>query len=32
VSDVQDFAWGRVVFFADPDGNAWAVQQIVAPA
>jgi hypothetical protein len=21
-------AWGRFVFFADPDGNKWAVQQI----
>ena len=28
VSDVQDFPWGRFVFFHDPDGNAWAVQQI----
>jgi catechol 2,3-dioxygenase-like lactoylglutathione lyase family enzyme len=28
VSDVQDFPWGRFVFFTDPDGNAWAVQQI----
>ena len=28
VSDVQDFPWGRFVFFADPDGNGWAVQQI----
>ena len=28
VSDVQDFPWGRFVFFSDPDGNAWAVQQI----
>ena len=28
VSDVQDFPWGRFVFFADPDGNAWALQQI----
>jgi catechol 2,3-dioxygenase-like lactoylglutathione lyase family enzyme len=28
VSDVQDFDWGRFVFFADPDGNAWAVQQL----
>jgi catechol 2,3-dioxygenase-like lactoylglutathione lyase family enzyme len=27
--DVQDFPWGRFVFFADPDGNKWAVQQIV---
>jgi catechol 2,3-dioxygenase-like lactoylglutathione lyase family enzyme len=32
VSDVQDFPWGRFVFFADPDGNAWAIQQIVRPA
>jgi catechol 2,3-dioxygenase-like lactoylglutathione lyase family enzyme len=31
VSDVQDFPWGRFVFFQDPDGNAWAVQQIVRP-
>ena len=28
VSPVQDFPWGRFVFFADPDGNGWAVQQI----
>ena len=26
--EVQDFAWGSFVFFADPDGNQWAVQQI----
>jgi predicted enzyme related to lactoylglutathione lyase len=31
VSDVQDFPWGRFVFFADPDGNKWAVQEIVVP-
>jgi catechol 2,3-dioxygenase-like lactoylglutathione lyase family enzyme len=28
VSDVQDFQWGRFVFFSDPDGNGWAVQQL----
>jgi catechol 2,3-dioxygenase-like lactoylglutathione lyase family enzyme len=28
VGDVQDFPWGRFVFFTDPDGNGWAVQQI----
>jgi predicted enzyme related to lactoylglutathione lyase len=28
VSDVQDFPWGRFVFFTDPDGNGWAVQQL----
>jgi predicted enzyme related to lactoylglutathione lyase len=31
VSDVQDFPWGRFVFFQDPDGNEWSVQQIVRP-
>jgi predicted enzyme related to lactoylglutathione lyase len=29
VGEVQDFPWGRFVFFKDPDGNGWAVQQIV---
>jgi predicted enzyme related to lactoylglutathione lyase len=29
VSPVQDFPWGRFVFFSDPDGNGWAVQQLV---
>jgi predicted enzyme related to lactoylglutathione lyase len=28
VGEVQDFPWGRFVFFADPDGNRWAVQEI----
>jgi predicted enzyme related to lactoylglutathione lyase len=28
VSEIQDLGWGRFVFFADPDGNKWAVQQI----
>jgi catechol 2,3-dioxygenase-like lactoylglutathione lyase family enzyme len=28
VSDVQDLDWGRFVFFADPDGNKWALQQL----
>jgi catechol 2,3-dioxygenase-like lactoylglutathione lyase family enzyme len=28
VSDVQEFPWGRFVFFADPDGNRWSVQEI----
>jgi catechol 2,3-dioxygenase-like lactoylglutathione lyase family enzyme len=28
VSEVQDFPWGRFVFFSDPDGNRWAVQQL----
>jgi catechol 2,3-dioxygenase-like lactoylglutathione lyase family enzyme len=28
VSDVQEFPWGSFVFFKDPDGNGWAVQQL----
>ena len=28
VGEVQVFPWGSFVFFADPDGNRWAVQQI----
>jgi catechol 2,3-dioxygenase-like lactoylglutathione lyase family enzyme len=28
VSEVQDFPWGRFVYFSDPDGNAWSVQQL----
>jgi catechol 2,3-dioxygenase-like lactoylglutathione lyase family enzyme len=28
VSDVQEFPWGSFVFFSDPDGNGWALQQI----
>jgi predicted enzyme related to lactoylglutathione lyase len=28
VSEVQDFPWGSFVFFSDPDGNGWALQQL----
>jgi catechol 2,3-dioxygenase-like lactoylglutathione lyase family enzyme len=28
VGEVQEFDWGRFVFFADPDGNAWSVQDL----
>ena len=27
-SEVQVFPWGSFVFFSDPDGNGWAVQQL----
>jgi predicted enzyme related to lactoylglutathione lyase len=27
VSEVQEFPWGRFVFFSDPDGNTWSVQE-----
>jgi predicted enzyme related to lactoylglutathione lyase len=30
VSDVQEFPWGRFVFFSDPDGNRWSVQELPA--
>jgi predicted enzyme related to lactoylglutathione lyase len=29
VSEVQDFPWGRFVYFSDPDGNLWSLQAIV---
>jgi predicted enzyme related to lactoylglutathione lyase len=28
VTDVEEFPWGSFVFFSDPDGNRWAVQQL----
>ena len=28
VSEVREFPWGRFLFFNDPDGNGWAVQQL----
>jgi catechol 2,3-dioxygenase-like lactoylglutathione lyase family enzyme len=28
VSDIDDQPWGRFVFFSDPDGNRWALQQL----
>jgi predicted enzyme related to lactoylglutathione lyase len=28
VSEIQDLDWGRFVFFSDPDGNSWALQQL----
>jgi catechol 2,3-dioxygenase-like lactoylglutathione lyase family enzyme len=30
VGDVEDHPWGRFVYFSDPDGNGWAVQEIPA--
>jgi predicted enzyme related to lactoylglutathione lyase len=31
-SEVQEFPWGRFVFFKDPDGNGWSVQEIQRPS
>jgi predicted enzyme related to lactoylglutathione lyase len=28
VGDVQVFPWGSFLFFKDPDGNGWAVQEL----
>lgn len=28
VSAVDDQPWGRFVYFADPDGNRWSLQQL----
>src|SRR3954454_660226 len=28
VSEIDDMPWGRFVFFRDPDGNAWSIQEI----
>ena len=28
VGEIQEFPWGRFVYFTDPDGNGWAVQQL----
>ena len=29
VGDVEELPWGRFVYFKDPDGNSWNVQQVV---
>lgn len=28
VSEVDEQPWGRFVYFSDPDGNGWALQQL----
>jgi hypothetical protein len=30
VSDVDVQPWGSFVYFSDPDGNSWAVQELPA--
>lgn len=30
VGEVDRLAWGNFVYFADPDGNKWAVQELPA--
>ena len=31
-SDIVDLDWGRFIYFSDPDGNTWSVQQLATPA
>jgi uncharacterized glyoxalase superfamily protein PhnB len=28
VTDLEAFPWGNFVFFSDPDGNRWSLQEI----
>jgi catechol 2,3-dioxygenase-like lactoylglutathione lyase family enzyme len=28
--EVEEYPWGRFVFFSDPDGNGWALQELPA--
>ncbi|WP_271982746.1 VOC family protein [Pseudoclavibacter terrae] len=28
VSDIDDQPWGRFLYFADPDGNTWSIQEL----
>ena len=30
VSEIEDYPWGKFVFFKDPDGNGWALQEAVS--
>ena len=30
VTEIDEQVWGRFVYFADPDGNAWTYQQLPA--
>ena len=29
VSDVEELPWGTFVYFNDPDGNSWALQELL---
>ena len=32
IGDIEDLAWGRFLYFADPDGNTWNIQEVVGPS
>jgi predicted enzyme related to lactoylglutathione lyase len=29
VTEVEELPWGKFVYFSDPDGNAWALQELL---
>ena len=31
-SEVREYPWGKFVFFRDPDGNGWALQELLPRA
>lgn len=32
LGDVDKQPWGNFLYFSDPDGNAWAIQEVVIPS
>jgi predicted enzyme related to lactoylglutathione lyase len=30
VTEIEEYPWGRFVYFADPDGNKWSVQEVTS--
>ena len=32
VSDVDEQPWGKFVYFPDPEGNTWTLQEIIRPS
>ena len=31
IGEVQELPWGKFIFFQDPDGNGWSVQEAPVP-
>ena len=29
-TEIDDQPWGRFIFFSDPDGNGWSIQELPA--
>ena len=32
IGEIDVLPWGRFLYFADPDGNKWSVQEVVRPS